>query len=231
VEYWSWRGPQWVAQVRVVLDDVKPVIERVVEVDSTLCAFDLHTVLQHAFGWNDSHLHEFRPGGATDTATWRGESWEVGLVVTDTNAPEVDLPWWIEALDEFEITVGQLFALGRGAASYHYDFGDGWSHTMTLVECLEPTQWSPRAQVVQGTGPSGLDDVGGSGGLTQLLAELGDPAHHRHQKAWEEFRFRQTATTLGYLVPSQTVVSGEQDFQELNEALQRHFGLMIPAFG
>ena len=57
MEYWSWRGPQWVARVRVVLDGVEPVIERVVEVDSTLSAFDLHTVVQRAFGWNDSHVH------------------------------------------------------------------------------------------------------------------------------------------------------------------------------
>lgn len=230
MEYWSWRGPQWVARVRVVLDGVEPVIERVVEVDSTLSAFDLHTVVQRAFGWNDSHLHEFSPGG-TGGDTWRSGSREIGLVVADTCDEEWDLPWWIEALDELEITVGQLFALGRGLVSYRYDFGDGWTHTMTLTDCVEPTQWSPRAAVIRGVGPSALDDVGGGAGLTQLLLALGDPGHPRHDHAWDEVRFRATANTEGYLVSSRTLVAGQQDVREMSEELQRVFGLMVPAFG
>lgn len=230
-DYWSWRGPQWMARLEVTLDDVTTPIERTVEVDSTLSAFDLHTVLQVAFGWNDSHLHEFRPGSSTRPVAWQGDSHVVELVVTDTHDLERDYAWWIEALDEHEVSVGQLLAIGRSSAEYAYDFGDNWRHSIHLVEAFEPSRDMPRARIVHALGASPLDDVGSTPGLEALhraLSELGNPDY---SDAWDEVRFRLTEHSIGYDVSAKKLLAGPLETDRSNEALLRQFGLMVPAFG
>lgn len=233
-DYWSWRGPQWMARIRVELHGVTPAITRVIQVDSTLVAFDLHLTLQKAFGWTESHLHEFRPGFDVfddESDPWQGESREVSLVVTDTEAEEFDMPWWVEALDELDVTVGQLFALGRGRATYVYDFGDNWRHTMTLVDAIEPTKWTPRASILESAGPSPLEDSGGELGLMELLATLRNPEHTDFRAAWEQVRFIKGPDTTGYDARKRQVSFEAMEWDEHNAQLLRRFGTMVPHFG
>ncbi|MEX2441755.1 MAG: plasmid pRiA4b ORF-3 family protein [Pontimonas sp.] len=230
-DYWSWRGPQWMARLAVSLDDVAAPIERTIEVDATLSAFDLHAVLQVAFGWNDSHLHEFRPGSALRPVEWQGDSHVVELVVTDTYDLERDYGWWIEALDEHEVSIGQLLAIGRSSAEYAYDFGDNWRHSIHMVEAFEPSREMPRARIVHAFGASPLDDVGSTPGLQELHQALAEPDNPNHSDAWDEVRFRFTEHSIGYDVAAKKLVTGALDTSELNGPLLRQFGLMIPAFG
>lgn len=230
-DYWSWRGPQWMARLHVTLDDVTTPIERTLEVDATLSAFELHTVLQVAFGWNDSHLHEFRPGTSTRPVEWQGDSHVVELVVTDTQDLERDYGWWIEALDEHELSVGQLLAIGRSSAEYAYDFGDNWRHSIHLVEAFEPSRDMPRARIVSALGASPLDDVGSTPGLEELHQALSQPDSPHHAYAWDEVRFRLTEHSMGYDVAAKKLLTDPLDAHQLNEALLRLFGLMVPEFG
>ena len=52
-----------VFQVKVTLRDIKPPIWRRVLVDGSETLDEVHRVSQAAFGWWNSHLHEFRIGG------------------------------------------------------------------------------------------------------------------------------------------------------------------------
>ena len=51
------------ADVHIV--DIEPRISRVLELPVKLTFAGLHEVLQAAFGWTDSHLHQFNVGGLT----------------------------------------------------------------------------------------------------------------------------------------------------------------------
>jgi hypothetical protein len=46
-------------QLRVVLRGVSPLVWRRLLVASEASLAELHTILQHAFGWGDDHLHRF----------------------------------------------------------------------------------------------------------------------------------------------------------------------------
>lgn len=228
MDYRTWRGRQWVARIEATLDRVNPPIQRVIEVDSTISVFGLHRVLQRAFDWNDSHLHEFRPGRYQPDNLWPTNSHPIELVITDTLDPERDRAWWIEAVDEREITVGQLFAIGRGFATYVYDFGDDWIHSLKLVEAKEPQIGTPKAWVTEGQGASALDDAGGVAGLRELIAALHDPSHHDHGEAWSKVERLQPRPPLGYNLATRSLHTGTQDFREANEILWRMFGDILP---
>ena len=228
MEYRTWRGRQWIARIEATLDGVNPPTQRVVEVDSTLSVFVLHRVLQCAFDWNDSHLHEFRPGRYQPDNPWPTTSHPIELVFTDTFDPERDRAWWIEAVDERETTVGQLFAVGRGFATYVYDFGDYWIHSLTLVETKEPHIGTPQALLTEGQGASALDDVGGVAGLTELFSALRDATHPDHVEAWSKVERLQPYHPLGYDLANRRLHTGALDLREANEVLRRKFGDILP---
>ena len=52
--------PGLIARIKVVMDEVKPVVMRRLEIPLALRLDRLHTTLQVAIGWTDSHLYEFR---------------------------------------------------------------------------------------------------------------------------------------------------------------------------
>ncbi|MDR3496633.1 MAG: plasmid pRiA4b ORF-3 family protein, partial [Ancalomicrobiaceae bacterium] len=55
--------PGLIARIKVVIDEVKPAVMRRLEIPLALRLDRLHTTLQVAIGWTDSHLYEFRIKG------------------------------------------------------------------------------------------------------------------------------------------------------------------------
>jgi hypothetical protein len=231
VEHWSWRGPQWVARVLVELHGVTPTISRVLEADSTLTCWELHEVIQRVFGWQNTHLHRFHPGRLElfdEPSDWLGTSQEVSLVIGDTDHEEGEKVWWEEMLGEQDITVGQLLAMGRGVATYVYDFGDFWQHTITVVDAIEPTEWTPRVRVAESVGPSAVEDCGGPNGLTRLLGSLADSASKTHLDAWDQVRVMGHSGMRGYDFRQKSVTTGPLEWGAENEELQRWLGNLVP---
>lgn len=65
---------------------------------------------------------------------------------------------------------------------YVYDFGDGWSHVLTVEQVLpaEPGQRYPRCLFGQRACPP--EDVGGPWGYEEFRAAIADPGHPEHQE-------------------------------------------------
>lgn len=78
----------------------------------------LHLVIQAAFGWGHSHLHEFIAGD--------GERY-------GTPDPMYDDPGSITS-ESTRLTT----ALNRSTLSYVYDFGDYWDHRIKVEKKLAP---------------------------------------------------------------------------------------------
>ena len=152
------------ADVRIA--DIEPPISRALELPKTLNLAQLHEVLQAAFGWTDSHLHQFTIGGLR------------------YGAPEFDDEQVADGRT-FEATDVRLadFTFGGAPLSliYEYDFGDGWRHELVLTE-VDRDEASTYPRCIAGTRAGPPDDCGGPWNYPDFVEALGDPRHGRHEE-------------------------------------------------
>ena len=104
--------------LRVELAESEPLIWRRLHIDGRVRLNALHHVLQAAMGWKDAHLHEFRIRDAH-------------YCPPDPEWDNLDMP----RLDEKKFRLNQLLGTGD-TFTYLYDFGDSWSHLIT-VEAID----------------------------------------------------------------------------------------------
>ena len=158
--------------------DIEPKISRSLELPVELNFAQLHEVLQAAFAWTDSHLHQFNVGG---------------LIV---GAPEFD-PDGLSDHQTFEATEIWLRDL---VFSYHeddslkilyeYDFGDCWRHRMVMRHV--PAQAGVKyPRCVGGSRSRPPEDVGGPSGYFGFLEAWFDPSHDEHKamRRWAGRKF------------------------------------------
>jgi hypothetical protein len=154
-----------VFEIKIVLQDVRPVVSRRVQVPGEITLAGLHEVVQAAMGWTDSHLHEFEVNGV-----------RYGL-------PDPD--WGIgEVSDEAKAVLFRLVGQGD-RLGYVYDFGDGWTHTLTVEKILAPEADVRYPQCVSGRRACPPEDVGGPWGYDGFLKAMAEPDHPEHVERME----------------------------------------------
>ncbi len=153
-------------QLKVTLLDTKPPIWRRVLIDGGGTLDHLHEVIQAAFGWWNTHLHEF----------------EVGR--TRYGVPDPDEDWGEPPLDERRTRLDAIAAEGS-AFRYTYDFGDGWDHKITVEKVLAADSAPAVPACIGGRRACPPEDCGGTWGYRDLLEILADPAHPEHDQRRE----------------------------------------------
>ncbi|WP_346094601.1 plasmid pRiA4b ORF-3 family protein, partial [Pseudonocardia benzenivorans] len=152
-------------ELEIVLTEVAPAVRRRVQVPGEVDLSVLHEVVQSVMGWTNSHLHEFEIAGR-----------RYGI-------PDPDWP----GQDVADESKGKLFRLVKAGDrfGYVYDFGDNWTHEITVeaVVAAEPGVRYPRCVAGQGACPP--EDVGGIWGYEDFQAVLADPAHPDHAERLE----------------------------------------------
>jgi hypothetical protein len=128
----------------------------------------LHEVIQVAFGWQNSHLHDFTVGNI-----------RFGMA---------DVEDEIFTVDEGAAPLGAVASVGA-TFLYRYDYGDDWEHDVT-VEGIS----NDAGEVFRCTGGARScppEDCGGPPGYANLLEILNDPSHPEHQetRTWAGRRF------------------------------------------
>jgi hypothetical protein len=155
-----------IARLKITLDDVKPAVQRRVEVPLTIRLDRLHLVFQAALGWTNSHLYEIR--------------------ARDTGWGMVDPDWGDGPLDASKSRlVDVLEDVGAKTLKYLYDFGDGWEHTVKVERIADAIPGLPYPILLEATGRCPPEDVGGPWGYRDLLSALADPNHERHVELTE----------------------------------------------
>lgn len=151
--------PQVTLQLRVELEDVTPAIWRRILVPTSVRLDRLAEMLLAGMGWTNSHLHCFEIGDE-----------RYGMQCDDFLDDE---------LDERSVTV--LRAL-RDVESFafHYDFGDGWVHDVTVESVVESTFGLKHAVCLDGANACPPEDCGGPHGFEYFLEALTDPTHDEH---------------------------------------------------
>lgn len=149
-----------IARLKITLDEVKPTVQRRLEVPLSIRLDRLHRLTQAAMGWTNSHLYEIRAK-------------DVGWGVPDPD-------WRDGPLDARKATLIEVLQdVGTKTLRYLYDFGDGWEHTIKIERIAEPVGVTyPRLLEAAGRCPP--EDIGGPWGYTEMLEAIGDPSHERH---------------------------------------------------
>lgn len=150
---------------------------RCVTVPMNFSLFYLHDIIQNLFLWKDYHLHEF--------ILKRSKSGRP-IQLARIPSPEDDDIYGArgcEIVDEREITLEEVFSK-TDRISYEYDFGDGWTHEIRLVEIIEDADLpAPVCTELKGDAPP--EDCGGPGGFSELIRILQDKKDPRHDELVE----------------------------------------------
>src|SRR4051812_14000207 len=113
-----------VLQLKISLEEIRPLIWRRVLISSDATFFDLHVAIQDAFGWEDSHLHQFLTGNPYGRKRdYQRIAWP---------SEELDFSDNEEVIDERVIRLGDWLTTPKSTLWYEYDFGDDWTHKIVL---------------------------------------------------------------------------------------------------
>jgi len=156
-----------IARLKVTLNDVKPSVQRRVEVPLAIRLDRLHLVLQAAMGWTNSHLYEIR---ARDVG-WGLPDPDFGDGPLDAKKARL-----IDVLED----------AGTKTVKYLYDFGDGWEHTVKVERITDAVPGLAYPVLIDAVGRCPPEDVGGPWSYAEFLDALADPAHENHaeMKNW-----------------------------------------------
>lgn len=152
-----------IARLKITLEHVKPDVVRRIEVPLGLRLDRLHLVIQASFNWTNSHLWEFRAGGAA----WGPSDPDMAFNDGSNDAAKATL------LDVLEDT-------GAKTIKYVYDFGDHWSHSIRVERIGAPDPRLTYPGLLEAKGRRPPEDVGGPPGYADFLQALADPRHERH---------------------------------------------------
>ncbi len=158
-------GTGKVFQLEVTLRGITPPIWRRVLVEGSATLDEVHDVIQAAFGWRSSHLHEFRIGGR-----------DYGVPDPDWDSSEV--------LDEARYRLDKLAAEGD-KFRYVYDFGDDWDHDVHVEKIVARSEVDEVPACIAGKRACPPEDCGGTWGYEEFLVAIADPSHPRHAELIE----------------------------------------------
>lgn len=108
-------------QLRVTLLESEPEIWRRLLVDERLTLEQLHTVIQIAIGWQNSHLHRFES--------------ESGVAYMVPSRYDGEFP--SRSVDERKVQLAEVLGHPGAAMLYEYDFGDGWAHRIEVEAIVD----------------------------------------------------------------------------------------------
>lgn len=150
---------------KITLQDSDPAIWRRIETKDVPLG-QLHTLIQTAMGWTNSHLHQFEIGGSryTDPRFMMDEFDDFG------------------AVDYSGLRVSDLVAKHgtKLRMGYEYDFGDGWQHEVVLEKVTESEPGIRHPRCIDGQRACPPEDVGGVYGFSDFVEAITNPSHSEH---------------------------------------------------
>jgi hypothetical protein len=192
-------------RVRIDLKGTRPPLWRRLELSSDLLLDELHRVIQEAFGWTDSHLHQFSSGPSPHSP-------EAELYLCPFQVDEGDI-----GIPEEQVRVDEVLADPGDKLYYEYDFGDGWEHVIKLETVSARTATAPRAVCTDGRRDGPAEDCGGVYAY-ELMAAATDPDHPDHAEAVAE-----SERVFGRDIDPEAIDMTRFDISEINTALAAAF--------
>lgn len=168
----------FIVRVEAHILGIEPRISRTLELNIGLNLAQFHEVLQAAFGWTNSHLHQFVIGGLTFGAPeFDEDGFRDHRTFEATETRFIDFTFSYDEEPPLQLV-------------YEYDFGDGWRHQIDMHRALrEDGVKYPRCTAGSRSAPP--EDVGGSYGYAEFLEAWRDPLHddYRQMRRWAGKKF------------------------------------------
>ena len=151
-------------QFRITLFEIKPKIWRRIQIKDCFL-HDLHWHIQGAFGWTNSHLHDFDIGP---------ERYGIPSEIDDPNYPGCK--------DSTTVLLSDILPKDgkRFVFKYTYDMGDNWEHEVLFEGIVKPSRKSKYPICLEGERACPPEDCGGEMGYEHLLEVLADPKHEEY---------------------------------------------------
>lgn len=160
--------------LKVELDQVTPSVWRRFIVPAHISLDRLHDVIQIVMGWHDYHLYEF----------------DIGTKIYTEGPESKD-----DGLEAGRYTLQELAKRKGRTISYRYDFGDNWTHTVTLEQVIGEDQFVNELSkeeefklfriplmCMDGQKACPPEDVGGIFGYQEFCEAISNPDHERHKE-------------------------------------------------
>ncbi|WP_435106529.1 plasmid pRiA4b ORF-3 family protein [Nocardiopsis synnemataformans] len=170
------RGEPALYTVRVELSHTSPPVWRLLELAYDLYLDEVHDILQTAFGWDNSHLHNFGKGGK------RFYDRKTTYFLSPYDVDEGE-----RGIAEENVRLDEVLERKGDRLFYLYDFGDDWELALTLRDTAPLTADTPRARCADGRRASPVDDSGGPYQY-EFWEAVNDPEHPHHTEAVTEYR-------------------------------------------
>lgn len=148
-------------QLRINIVGSDPEIFRTIVVPDDTLLPDLHGMLQVAFDWEESHLHEFVHNG-------------VHFAMPHPDVPSSDE-------DSRSVRIGQLLKNIGDEMTYVYDFGDNWQHRIVLNALPEVDDEILYPRCIAGARRGPKEDSGGIHNYQRILKIINDPSHAEYE--------------------------------------------------
>ena len=142
--------------LHVAIDGIAPLIWRRIVVDADITLRMLHHIIQVAFAWTDSHLHEFQ---IEDRTYCMFDNVNVAEMLGESDRIE---------LDDRKGKLQRLLSPGQ-KFTYLYDFGDSWTHLITVEKIETNLDYLGSATIIDGQRAAPPEDVGGPPGYEEFL--------------------------------------------------------------
>ena len=159
----------------------RPKVWREITVPEDYTFDQLHTAIQLAFGWTNSHMYQFSDVEIYDKTNPYNESFYITLPEFQSDDIEEE-----EFYDSTQEHVSSWLTKKGDKISYVYDMGDHWVHD---VEFLGMEDTNVRgAHCVAGEGACPPEDCGGTYGFAELKKICRNAGKSKAARAeWQEY--------------------------------------------
>lgn len=183
-----------ILNIKITIVGTEPRIWRRIIMPADAMFFDLHVAIQDAFGWQDSHLHQFFTANPfSRNAHYQRISYPMPVIDTGD-----------DSLDERKEKLTKWLKAVKDAVWYEYDFGDSWMHEIRLEKILPKETKKKYPQLLDGARACPTEDSGGIGGYDHLCQILANPKHKEHEEMLEWLEIESAAEFKPeYFVPEE----------------------------
>ena len=140
--------------LRVELQRIEPAIWRRIRIGGGTPLAVLHHVIQAAFGWSDTELHEFEIDGVLYGNRTFAMGEPAGTIRDERNYCVAEV-----------VRAGQRFV-------YRYDFDQDWAHDIHVESVMQTPEPLTSAVVIEGARSCPPENIGGHGQYLALLRAL-----------------------------------------------------------